>query len=113
MITLVIIVIVIIIIPPVLANAVRTESSDAANIKRVVCAHTLSLEAVLLAVPVAAEVGVALAGQLDNGVADGIASPGDVIPVEADVGAGEVEEGSKSESDVGIHDGGGGDYLWW
>ena len=110
MITLVII---IIIIPPVLANAVGAESSDAADVKRVVCADTLSLEAILHAVLVATEVGVALAGQLDNGVADGIASPGDVIPVEADVGAGEVEEGSKSESDVGIHDGGGGDYLWW
>lgn len=106
MITLVIIVIVIIIVPPVLANAVGTESSDAADIKRVVCADALSLEAILHTVLVTAEVGVALAGQLDDGVADGIASPGNVVPVEADVGAGEVEEGSKSEGDVGVHDGG-------
>lgn len=78
-----------------------------AAIKGFVSVDTLGLETVLIAVPVTPEVGVASPGHIDNGITDGVAFSGDIIAVETDVGAGEVEEGSESESDgVGVHFGG-------
>lgn len=82
-------------------NTVGAKRSDTTNVERVVGANALDLETVFLAVPVSAEVSVACSRQLDDGITDGVACARDVVAVETDVGAGEVEKGSNSEGDGG------------
>jgi hypothetical protein len=83
----------------ILVNATGAESSDTANVERVVGADALGLKTVFFTVTITAEISVACPGELNNGITDGVAFSWDVVPVETDVCAGEVEKGSESESD--------------
>jgi len=80
-------------------NTVGAKSSDTSDVEGVVGADTLNLETVLLTVTVSSEVGVASPGQVDDGVANGVACAGDVIAIKTDICASEEEKRSNSESD--------------
>jgi hypothetical protein len=80
-------------------NTVGAKSSNASDVERIIGTDTLSLETILIAITVSSEVGVASTGQVDDGVADGVAFARDVIAVKTDVCASEQEKGSNGESD--------------
>jgi hypothetical protein len=77
----------------VLLETARAETSDAADIERVVCAHALALKTILVEVVVVAwKINLASACQVDNGLADVAAWRWDIIAVQLQIGESDTGE---------------------